>query len=221
MGQYLKLFRTEADYEAASDKPDVAHIIEDVGIIVKDPIDFNGHEYVDLGLPSGILWAKCNVGTDSESGYGGYYMYGKGSKAYNKNEPRYSATTEVLPLEVDTARIVMGGDWKMPTKEQTEELERYTTKEYDFVINRVKGIKLTSTINGNYVFFPYAGNYYLGRLINRTEWAFFMTSTASDISNTAHYGATVNYFSNTIGGGVRNDSLNIGGYSVRGVIEIS
>lgn len=36
----------------------------------------NGHEYVDLGLPSGTLWATCNVGADSPEDYGDYYAWG-------------------------------------------------------------------------------------------------------------------------------------------------
>jgi hypothetical protein len=38
------------------------------------------YEYVDLGLPSGTLWAKCNVGASVETDYGNYYKYGKGAE---------------------------------------------------------------------------------------------------------------------------------------------
>ena len=41
---------------------------------------YNSHDYVDLRLPSGTKWAKCNVGASSESAYGNYYMYGKGTR---------------------------------------------------------------------------------------------------------------------------------------------
>ena len=37
----------------------------------------NGHEYIDLGLPSGFKWATCNVGASSPEDYGGYYAWGE------------------------------------------------------------------------------------------------------------------------------------------------
>ena len=45
---------------------------------VVDPHEnLNGHEYVDLGLPSGTLWATCNVGADTPEGYGDYFAWGE------------------------------------------------------------------------------------------------------------------------------------------------
>ena len=51
---------------------------EELGIT----FDANGHEYVDLDLPSGTLWATMNVGATSPTEVGGYYMYGHGTEAY-------------------------------------------------------------------------------------------------------------------------------------------
>ena len=45
--------------------------------IVDHSGSFNGHNYVDLGLPSGTLWATCNVGADTPEGYGNYYAWGE------------------------------------------------------------------------------------------------------------------------------------------------
>jgi hypothetical protein len=219
MAQYLKLFKTEADYEAVvgtENEPNVAHIIEDVEIKQKKEIDFNGHCYVDLGLPSGTLWACYNVGASTETGYGNYYAYGKGSKTYNNNDPAYTATTENLPMEVDTARQVMGGDWHTPTKEQAIELGVNTIFETDVVIGGVKGIKLTSKVNDNYIFFPFAGNYYNGRKINVGTWAFFMTSTMKQ--DTTHLDCTVNYFSHYPEYSCGEESNRTQGKNVRGVI---
>ena len=39
--------------------------------------NYNGHDYVDLGLPSGTLWATCNVGADTPEGYGDYFAWGE------------------------------------------------------------------------------------------------------------------------------------------------
>ena len=80
-------------------------------------IDANNNSYIDLGLPSGTLWATMNVGASSETDYGNYYMYGKGIIQYSTSNTTYYGTEEPLSLFVDTARQVMGGDWRMPTKE--------------------------------------------------------------------------------------------------------
>ena len=91
-------------------------------------VNNNGHEYVDLGLPSGTLWAKCNVGAESETDAGNLYAYGGGSTTYNNTHPSgYNGDENPLDLSVDTARQVMGGSWRMPTKEQIEELIANTT----------------------------------------------------------------------------------------------
>ena len=49
----------------------------DFGEEATDTPDFNGHEYVDLGLPSGTLWATCNVGAETPEGYGDYFAWGE------------------------------------------------------------------------------------------------------------------------------------------------
>jgi uncharacterized protein YjdB len=76
---------------------------------------FNGHPYVNLGLPSGTLWAKYFVGASSETDYGNYYQCGAGSTTY-ANSTQYYTQIEDIPLSYDTARLVMGGSWKMPTE---------------------------------------------------------------------------------------------------------
>ena len=43
----------------------------------------NGHEYVDLGLPSGTLWATCNIGADAPESYGDYYQWGEVTTHYS------------------------------------------------------------------------------------------------------------------------------------------
>jgi hypothetical protein len=113
------------------------------------------HEYVDLGLPSGTLWATMNVGASSETDYGNYYMYGMGSKTYDSTDTPYDGTEDPLDLSKDTARQVYGGNWHMPTRTQMEELIANTTYELT-TINGIKGGKFTAT-NGNYVFLPAAG----------------------------------------------------------------
>ena len=119
------------------------------------PINANGHEYVDLGLPSGTLWATMNVGATSPTEYGNHYMYGMGSKTYDSADIPYDGTEDPLDLSKDTARQTWDGDWHMPTQAQLTELTANTTFEWT-TIDGVNGGKFTAK-NGNYVFFPAAG----------------------------------------------------------------
>jgi hypothetical protein len=96
---------------------------------------YNGFEYVDLGLPSGTLWAKCNVGAKTETEYGDYFAWGetKPKKEYTwenykfgvgYNLKKYNDKDKLIELELedDTAHVNMGSAWRIPTKEQFEEL---------------------------------------------------------------------------------------------------
>ena len=129
----------------------------------------NGFEYVDLGLPSGTRWARCNVGANSETDYGLYFAFGEtngynrftngdrtfdrrnykfSNKSFIYNFTKYNNTDEkkVLDLCDDAAYIHMGGKWHMPTDEQIRELKFNTIS--DWVTNYngsgVNGILFTS-----------------------------------------------------------------------------
>ena len=136
------------------------------------------YEYVDLGLPSGLKWAKCNVGAESETDYGDYFMWGStrpntpdecilakapfngGASSFNDEYINSVKDTVcpngILTKEYDAAAQIMGGDWRMPTKDECQELIDYTTKEWA-TINDVNGYKFTGS-NGNSIFIPAAGN---------------------------------------------------------------
>ena len=140
----------------------------------------NGFEYVDLGLPSKTMWATCNVGAikpeDSgllfQWGRTDGYMYGDKNnqfKTHNQNKqdtgndfiPKTTSgkvykKNEILDLEDDAAHVNMGGKWRIPTEEQLEELYNNTTHKVE-TINGVKGMMLTSNINGCQLFIPFAG----------------------------------------------------------------
>ena len=72
------------------------------------------------------------------------------------NKSKWLDDNDNLKLEYDAARAIMGGDWRMPTKADFEELLNNTTVE-ETTINGVAGRKRTSKINGNSIFFPYSG----------------------------------------------------------------
>ena len=139
------------------------------------------HEYVDLGLPSGLKWAKCNVGAATETDYGDYFQWGStkantpdectwANAPFNNGSSSYDSTyfdsvkdtvcpNGILAKEYDAVTQIMGGDWRMPTKAEFDELLSGTTNEWITNYNGtgINGRKFTSNINGNSIFIPAAG----------------------------------------------------------------
>ena len=152
---------------------------------VKANFDFaysiGGHVYVDLGLPSGTLWATCNVGATNPEDYGDYfawgetqpksdysssnYQYWNGSyntltKYCNNASYGYNGFTDnltTLQPSDDAATAQWGSGWRMPTKEEWQELLNNTTNVWT-TQNGVKG-RLFTASNGNSLFLPAAGYY--------------------------------------------------------------
>ena len=141
----------------------------------------NGYEYVDLGLPSGLKWATCNVGATSPEEYGNYYAWGETAtqetydwSTYKWCNGNYNTQTKyctnssygtvddktVLEPEDDAAAVNWGGAWRMPTDEEWTELRENCTWTWT---NGVNGYEVKGT-NGNYIFLPAAGFRNLGDL---------------------------------------------------------
>lgn len=141
----------------------------------------NGHEYVDLGLPSGTLWATCNIGADTPEEYGDYFAWGetepdtkytwvyyKYCNGTSSSMTKYCTRTKdgrpdykiELDLADDAAYRNWGKNWRMPSEDQIRELENnnYTTIEWT-TLNGVNGNKITSKSNGRSLFLPAAGIY--------------------------------------------------------------
>ena len=140
----------------------------------------NGHPYVDLGLPSGTLWATMNVGATSESDYGDYFQWGSttpdtngpcdwATAPFNNGSSSYDSVyfktvkdtvcpNGVLAKKYDAAAQIMGGEWRMPTPSNCSELVNNTKAEWvdDYNGSGVKGRKFTGP-NGNSIFFPASG----------------------------------------------------------------
>ncbi|MGM9818922.1 MAG: hypothetical protein ACI30B_08105 [Paludibacteraceae bacterium] len=152
-----------------------------------DPLLGKDKGYVDLGLPSGLKWAVCNVGARDAESYGCYFAWGETSARFcyymNYKWFNYDSADDwsiikyndednktVLDLEDDAAHANWGGSWRMPTAEEWEELldEKNCTCEAvtggldAYGDEWVKGYKVTSKTNGNSIFLPAAGRgYYL------------------------------------------------------------
>ncbi|MBO7322866.1 MAG: PEGA domain-containing protein [Bacteroidales bacterium] len=154
----------------------------------------NGHEYVDLGLPSGLKWATCNVGASSSEGNGNYYAWGEieiKSEYYDSKTDGKSMQDISGNSTYDVARAKWGGSWRLPTKEEFSELRQkckwqWTTQ------NGKKGYKVTGP-NGNSIFLPAAGCYN-GRfgLISVGQWGYYWSSTPYNHNNgTEAYSLTI------------------------------
>lgn len=137
--------------------------------------------YIDLGLPSGTLWATCNVGASKPEEYGDYFAWGEtvgyqGGKidfsrksykwwynGYEKTQTKYNNKSEYgevdnkveLDPEDDAAYVICGEMWRMPSKEQVSELS-WKCQKKKMTLNGVNGWKLTGP-NGNSIFLPLAG----------------------------------------------------------------
>lgn len=106
-------------------------------------------DFVDLDLPSGMLWYKYNIGATSEYEGGEYYQWGAGSTPFNKNNSSsnsyYNASNVTsLPANKDTATVVLGSPWKTPNNEQVTELINNTDKTNLGKINGVSCYKYSS-----------------------------------------------------------------------------
>ena len=202
-------------------------------------IDANGYEYVDLGLPSGTLWATMNVGAKKASDAGLYFQWGdtqgytaeqvgisEGQKKFAEDEsdykfgvyPNYSKYTTpgaTLELEDDAAHAIMGGSWHIPTPTQFQELlnTAYTTNEWttqDGVNGRLFTSKKDRTKS---IFIPAAGGAWDGSVRYRGDGG----GVWSSLLSTGSVGGGQGLCFGSGGAGLYGNSR-CGGLSVRGVV---
>ena len=119
-----------------------------------------GYEYVDLGLPSGTLWAAENLNGDSYFAWGELYendIFDEKEYIHKKGlTGLIDSQTSALSLKYDAARHFRGGGWRMPTKEECEELLNECILSWCITEDRVHGCLLTGP-NGNRIFLPARG----------------------------------------------------------------
>ncbi|MGM9818910.1 MAG: hypothetical protein ACI30B_08040 [Paludibacteraceae bacterium] len=153
-------------------------------------IDGNNHEYVDLGLPSGLKWATCNVGAITPEGYGNYYAWGEIATKETYEWSNYSDTSDggstfikyttdtktVLDLEDDAANVNWGGKWRMPTKDEWQELIDNCTWTWT-MYNGKFGYRVTSKTNGYSIFLIAAGTYLNTVLVGNNVYGAYWTSS--------------------------------------------
>lgn len=124
-------------------------------------------EYVDLGLPSGIKWAKCDLGETSPEKYGDEYAWGE---TWTKWSNDYYYFTDIvagqytkydsrdkrffLEKEDDVAYLRLGEGWRYPTWNEVQELYDNCTVT-ESTLNGWPGVMFISKNNNNYIFFGY------------------------------------------------------------------
>ncbi len=183
----------------------------------------NDYAYVDLGLPSGLLWATCNVGADTPEDYGDYFAWGETQpkSTYNWNTYQYcmgSGNTltkycnnasygyngftdnlTVLEASDDAATVQWGSGWRMPTLAEWQELLDNTTHIWT-TQNGVNGRLLTAT-NGNSLFLPAAGDSYESSLNDAGSRGYYRSSLLNTV-----------YPFNAMGLDINSSNCNMGGY---------
>ena len=172
------------NYESSADvnndgEISVADVNVLIDIILKGDELPDEHEWVDLGLPSGTLWATCNVGANAPEEYGDYFAWGETAPkdyyywdTYKWCNGSYTTMTKYctdssygyngftdgkteLDPEDDAAYVNWGPSWRMPTTEQQRELYEKCSSTWT-TLNGVSG-RLFTGPNGNTLFLPAAG----------------------------------------------------------------
>lgn len=162
--------------------------------------EINGHEWVDLGLPSGLKWATCNVGASSPIEPGDYFAWGETSpkseykwrtyrfrirgndtdnvrlSKYNTDAKRGNVDNKTrLDLSDDAAHVNWGGSWRMPTHEEIVELLLHCT--WNWTSQEGKDGYLVKGKNGNSIFLPVTGS---KSSLNIPDFGYFWSSSSQD-----------------------------------------
>lgn len=154
----------------------------------------NGHNWVDLGLPSGLKWATCNVGAASPEESGEYFTWGETEPKYYSQ--RYGKpyitlksqgvidTNGNLTKDYDAAAKNWGSTWRMPTTAEQQELMNNCTWTWEVHEegngSSMAGYKITGK-NGNSIFLPATGHRYSETIYNAgTKGAYWSASTYDD-----------------------------------------
>ncbi len=235
--------RGDVDYDGQVTISDVTCLIDYLlnGTWPDDPVTPpDTPEWVDLGLPSGTLWATCNVGASSPEEYGDYFAWGEtepkdyyhsdnykwfveGSgidywttKYCNDSTEGYNGFVDnkmELDPEDDAAYVNWGPSWRMPTKEQQDELRESCTWTWT-TLNDVNGYQVTGP-NGNTIFLPAAGYRHVHLLTADGTNGYFWSRTLYPYTSFGAY--YLRCFSTNVGWDYTRRS---NGFSVRAVRNV-
>ena len=153
-------------------------------------------EAIDLGLPSGTLWASCNVGATKPEEVGGYYAWGETEEKaeYTKDTYLYWSNQfnggddigeNICGTNYDVAHVKWSQGWQMPDLDQIKELLENCSHEV-VEQNNVKGMKFTGT-NGNSIFLPITGLYIGNKVYGKDDYCVYWTGIPPTPLGTAVY----------------------------------
>jgi len=140
----------------------------------------DGYDYVDLGLPSGKLWATYNVGATKPTEYGMYFRWGETRECKGYFEPyKFDEHASVLNATNDAATVNWGSGWKTPTTEEQRELIGGCTWKWtnDFYGSGVAGQVGTSKNNNSVIFLPACGDKVDTDLFRAGKCGYYWSST--------------------------------------------
>ena len=179
----------------------------------------NGHEWVDLGLPSGTRWATCNIGATQPHQAGGLYAWGevatKASYTEGNSKTNGKSMNDISGnATYDVAAAKWGKGWRMPTKEEFAELIEYCTPVYERNNGRL-GQTMTYPKTGRSIFLPATGHKDGAKVQEANGCGNYWTSTPqSDSYNNGaheyHFGAAL---------GEMGQGARYYGFAVRAVVD--
>ena len=163
------------------------------------------YNYVDLGLPSGTLWAECNVGATTPEGYGDFYAWGETETktSYSWSNYQYASGsqstcqdlgTHIAGTKYDTAKALWGSGWVMPTLDQANELLKKCSISLA-TVNNVKGLRFKGP-NGNTIFFPMTGYKYNSSYYSEGSQTYIWTDTKDNVTKVEYKSMSI-YISRT------------------------
>lgn len=201
--------------------------VDSIGFVKKEGFytscpDHNHPHMIDLGLPSGTLWACCNVGASAPEEYGNYYAWGETwpksvydsdtYQFYNSNTGYVNIGSDIAGTSYDAATANWGAPWRMPSVEQIDELLKNTTSTWT-TENGVYGRKFTGS-NGGTLFFPAAGGRWSSGLSRAGSDGYYWSSTLSEDYSHSHWAYYLYFHS---GSAIWIDVIRYSGQSVRPV----
>lgn len=195
---------------------------------VKEPDPYNGYDYVEI---NGLKWATKNVGATSETDPGLYFRWGetRGYSAENVDQfalENYELSYDgkmskynnddhltILSFEDDAARANMGGEWRMPTKEDLESLISTS-----YIRSTSNGIEISNTADSPKVILPYGGLIKTDSLHEPNNIMVIMSSELDSSNIDCSWGITGSKTNASEPCTLTKNSYRIDGANVRGVI---